>query len=146
MPPLGFGAVILRHSTLADNAARRGSGIFNHSNGDMTGSIITDNWPAGGDCWGYIDSKGYNLDGDGTCRLGAPTDQPAAEADLLGLAVHAPGKTATYALGAASAARDRIPAGGPGCDAAATDQRGVPRPQPAGGLCDTGAFEAQVGE
>jgi hypothetical protein len=45
------------------------------------------------------------------------------------------------ALGAGSAALDQIP-NASGCQQhISTDQRGVARPQPAGGLCDIGAFE-----
>ena len=62
-----------------------------------------------------IASGGYNLDGDGTCGLGASTDLPEAEADLQPLASWPPGLTATHALGPTSAARDRIPAGQAGC-------------------------------
>ncbi len=49
------------------------------------------------------------------------------------------GPTRTMALGAGSAALDRIPAGG-GCPSG--DQRGVKRPQ--GAACDVGAFESTV--
>lgn len=145
VPPLGFGSVEIFNSTIAGNTAAQGSGIFNHGYAlaEMTGTIVADNWPGGGDCWGAIDSQGYNLIGDGSCPDRMPTDLLEAEADLLALAVYAPGQTATHALGPASAARDHIPTGGPGCDPATdTDQRGVPRPQPAGGRCDVGAFEA----
>jgi hypothetical protein len=50
------------------------------------------------------------------------------------------GPTQTMALGSGSAAIDQIPRSGSGCPPG--DQRGVPRPFPAGGLCDIGAFEA----
>ena len=133
------------NSTITGNQAAQGSGIFNGELGqvELTGTIVAGNSPDGGDCAAFIASGGYNLDGDGTCGLGASTDLPEAEADLQPLASWPPGLTATHALGPTSAARDRIPAGQAGCIAAATDQRGVPRPQPAGGLCDIGAYEAE---
>lgn len=144
-PGIGFGQVKLVNSTITGNWASRGSGIFNGEWGqvELSGTIVVDNRPDGGDCAGGIGSLGYNLDGDGTCGLGQPTDLPRAEADLQLLAPWPPGVTATHALGPHSAARDRIPAGALGCGAAATDQRGVPRPQPAGGLCDMGAYEVE---
>ena len=49
------------------------------------------------------------------------------------------GPTETMALGVGSAAIDQVPATGANCPA--TDQRGVKRPQPAGGRCDIGAYE-----
>ena len=45
------------------------------------------------------------------------------------------------ALGAGSAALDMIPNAGRCGFSIASDQRGFARPQPAGGLCDIGAFE-----
>ena len=144
-PGIGFGLVKVFNSTITGNQAAQGSGIFNGELGqvELTGTIVAGNSPDGGDCAAFIASGGYNLDGDGTCGLGASTDLPEAEADLQPLASWPPGLTATHALGPTSAARDRIPAGQAGCTAAATDQRGVPRPQPAGGLCDIGAYEAE---
>ncbi len=93
---------------------------------------------------GTIVSTGYNLDSDDSCHLTQSSDRPAANADLLPLALNAPGTTATHALGNDSVARDRVPAGTAGCGTTiATDQRGEPRPQPAGGKCDAGAYEAR---
>ncbi len=145
-PPLGWGSVRLFNSTVTDNWAQRGSGIFNGKGGwfEMFGSIVANNEPSGRDCWNPIDSNGYSLDSDDSCGLTQPTDQPAGIADLLPLALYPPGQTASHALGAESQARDRIPIGETGCNPAIdTDQRGVPRPQPAGGLCDIGAFETE---
>lgn len=144
-PGIGFGQVKLVNSTITGNWAGRGSGIFNGELGqvEMSGTIVAGNRPDGGDCDGWVESLGYNLDGDGTCDLGLATDLPEAEADLQLLAPWPPGVTATHALGPNSAARDRIPAGQAGCTAGATDQRGVARPQPVGGLCDMGAYEVE---
>ena len=144
-PGIGFGLVRVFNSTITGNQAAQGGGIFNGELGqaEMTGTIVAGNSPDGGDCAGGVASRGYNLDGDGTCGLGQATDLPEAEAELQPLAPQPPGLTATHALGPNSAARDRIPAGQAGCGAAATDQRGVPRPQPAGGRCDIGAYEAE---
>ncbi|HEX8105554.1 MAG TPA: thrombospondin type 3 repeat-containing protein, partial [Solirubrobacteraceae bacterium] len=82
-----------------------------------------------------VDSA-HSLADDGSCRLGAPTDRPAA-APVLGALGQNGGPTRTHALGAGSAAID---AGGTGCPA--TDQRGAGFPRPLGAACDIGAFEA----
>ena len=94
-----------------------------------------------------VGSFGYNLDSDGTCF-----DQPPELGDLimmdplLGPLAENYGSTFTHALLPGSPAID---AGNPdGCTDAtggplATDQRGKPRPETAGGMCDIGAFEVQ---
>jgi len=72
-------------------------------------------------------------------------DLKGVNPNLDTLNVNAPGTTATHALLPGSPAIDKIPNTG-GCNGAGvtTDQRGVARPQPAGGLCDIGAFEVQA--
>ncbi len=84
-------------------------------------------------CAGPIDSSGFNLEFPGTsCGLefrGDPRLKPLANNG---------GPTNTHALGAGSAAIDRVGSGA--CPPPATDQRGVKRPQ--GPRCDVGAFEA----
>lgn len=147
-PPLGYGYVEVFYSTITANIAIRGhgSGVLNAANGPhvaLFGVIIAGNGPGGQDCAGWLSSSGYNLDGDNSCGLDQPTDAPGGQAGLRSLAVYPPGLTPTHALGPTSQARDRIPAGQTGCDPAIdTDQRGVGRPQPAGGRCDIGAYEA----
>jgi hypothetical protein len=84
---------------------------------------------------GTIVSNGHNLDGDGTCGLGEPTDLPGTD-PLLGPLADNGGPSETHALLPGSPAID---AGPPTCEA--TDQRGVPRPQEA--ACDIGAYERQ---
>lgn len=144
-PALGFGEIELLYVTITANAAARGSGVFNYEDAILIAgrSILAGNDP-GGDCWRPVtESRGYNLDGDGSCGLEDPADLPEGSADLLPLAPNAPGQTATHALGPASDARDRIPDTEPGCNEPGWDfdQRGVPRPQ--GPQCDIGAFEAE---
>jgi len=88
-----------------------------------------------GNCSGPISDGGHNLTFDGTgCPASFLRGNPR-----LGLLQGNGGPTQTMALRRGSAAIDRIPAVGAGCPA--TDQRGVRRPQPAGGKCDIGAFE-----
>lgn len=150
----GTATATIAYSTLALNTATvGGGGIHATTTGggstvSLATTIITNGSGAGPDCAmpsGSIISTGYNLAGDGTCNLTQATDQPAANAALMPLAVNPPGSTATHALGDGSAAIDRIPAGSAGCGTTVTaDQRGAMRPYPAAGKCDAGAFERQT--
>lgn len=146
-PPIGGAYVFLAYSTLAFNRAGNGGGIMDHGATFLMAAIVADN--EGGDCDALVGSAGYNLDGDESCGLDSASDVPGGLAGLRPLALNAPGLTMTHALGPASAARDRIPAGEvTGCAMGLPnpDQRGVARPQPAGGRCDIGAFEARPGD
>ena len=147
------------YSTLANNTAGAGGdGIHTMTaNGGvasvlLSATIITNGLGAGPDCArpsGAIISNGFNLASDDTCFPieDEDSDLIASEAGLLPLALNAPGTTPTHALSVVSPARDRIPPGGLGCGTAiSADQRGVARPQPAGGRCDIGAFERRPGE
>lgn len=151
----GDAAANLVYATLALNTATSGGGGIHtatsggNSSVTLAATIISNGLGAGPDCArpsGTIISTGYNLAGDGSCFLTQGSDQPQADAKLQTLALNAPGHTATHALGLGSAALNRVHAGAAGCGSAiTTDQRGAPRPAPAGGLCDVGAFEAQSG-
>ena len=149
----GSATTTLIYTTLALNTATSGGGgIHATTTGGgstvaLSASIVTNGSGAGPDCaapGGTILSTGYNLAGDGTCSLTQATDQPQADAKLLPKGLNPPGTTATHALGAGSAALNRIPAGAAGCGTTfTTDQRGAARPYPAGGQCDIGAHENQ---
>jgi len=144
-------------NNFADNDADStgtGGGAFTQSDLSLRNSIVaanTDKSPtvpaSTPDCVtdsGAVHRQGYVLIGNDTgCAFGAPDDPTGYQGDidpLLGaLAMHG-GPTATMALPLGSPALDRIPAAS--CTSSA-DQRGVPRPQPTGGLCDLGAFELE---
>ena len=143
------------YATFANNTATdagSGGGIHNvivagAASVTLSATIVS-NGPGGSpDCArpsGAIISTGYNLDGDDTCNLTQSNDQPGVDVGLMSLAFNAPGTTATHALRADSPAVDNVHNGGAGCGTAlTTDQRGAPRPAPAGGMCDSGAFELQ---
>jgi hypothetical protein len=140
---IGGADLAIYFSTITGNRAERGSGVYNEDHLYVFGTIIAGNEEPGGDCWNPLQSGGYNLGSDGSCFFDRPpTDLQYGNADLQPLALNPPGSTATHALGPDSDALDRIPTGSSGCDPSGnTDQRGVPRPQPAGGLCDIGAYE-----
>jgi CSLREA domain-containing protein len=132
------GPVEITHSTLSGNDSYDlGAGIGGATQQvRLLGTIVGNG--TSGDCTGPVVSLGNNLDSDGSCGLGAPSDLSGLD-PLLGPLAQNGGFTPTQALQAGSPAIDHIAAAE--C-AVATDQRGVARPQPAGGACDLGAYEA----
>src|SRR6185295_9171837 len=122
-----------------------GAGVWNEAGSTLTmhASIVAKNSPL--DCFGPIDSAGFNLigrtdgsviTGDTTGNLtGGPRPLKALDPKLSPLAPNG-ATTATHALRAGSPALGAVTAG---CPPPATDQRGLPRAGP----CDIGAFEAQ---
>ncbi|MCS6815929.1 MAG: FG-GAP-like repeat-containing protein [Blastocatellia bacterium] len=151
---IGGGAIVnggelyLSFVTIAFNQATtaNGGGIFNNSVGvvRIKNSIVAGNTAggAGGNCWsqgGPILSLGGNVDNDGTCFGGAGSPNIN-----LGPLQNNGGPTQTHALQAGSvaigAAIDCTDAQG---NSITEDQRGIPRPQPAVGACDAGAYEAR---
>jgi len=148
-----YRSATLTHVTLTGNAAAQGGGIYNEGDGEdedgifVAASIVADQ-AMGGDCAGSpLASLGYNIESGRSCGFTATGDQRnvgTAQLDLGPLALNPPGTTRTHALGAASVALDRVPPGAAGCGGqGGIDQRGVPRPRPAGGGCDVGAFELE---
>jgi hypothetical protein len=94
-------------------------------------------------------SNGHNIESPGnTCGFDQPTDQVnvSAEQLKLGPLQDNGGPTMTHALLPGSVAIDQIPeaecvdADG---ESLTTDQRGEPRPETGGTMCDVGAFEVQ---
>ena len=129
------GTVMLIACTLSDNQAAGISGV--------TGSLTVANSIIDGDCAGPIDSRGYNIESpSNTCGLDQTSDLADVTSGALGLEPLGEngGPTQTHALAAGSVAIDAIPQAT--CDVDA-DQRGQPRPEPAGTMCDVGAFELQ---
>jgi hypothetical protein len=94
-------------------------------------------------------SGGGNLESPGdTCGFDQPTDQVNVSAEDLNLGPLQDngGPTQTHALLPGSVALDKIPeADCLDADGAplTTDQRGEPRPETGGTMCDVGAFEVQ---
>ena len=95
-------------------------------------------------------SDGYNIEvGGDSCGFDTTGDQINVSAEALNLGPLADngGPTMTHALGAGSVAIDWIPEAD--CVDAdgqpvTTDQRGQPRPETDGTICDVGAFEVQA--
>lgn len=150
------GTVTISFSTINDNNALGGSG-GNLANDDSASYTLDDSIVTGGvadsspeNCSGFTaTSNGHNLFDDQSCGVGGTDNVVANEAAVqLGSLKNNGGPTETEALGSGSPAIDH--ADRTLCDSEtvnssqqAVDQRGVTRPQPAGGQCDIGAYEAQ---
>lgn len=156
------GATSLANVTMAGNVADA-DGNGQGDGGGLAGTAVTvknsiiggnvDSSPPPGlvnpDCQAALTSQGYNLisNNSGCTGSAGPGDKIGSAAAPIspGLAPLADngGPTFTHALISASPAHNAgspAPPGGPGDACAATDQRGVPRPQ--GGRCEMGSFEA----
>jgi hypothetical protein len=144
----------IRSTTISGNTAKGGAGsprggnIFGSpgSTYDIRDSIVANGIAAAGaNCVllenptspSSITSSGYNIDSLDECGFHAAGDHPATDPQLVSLADNG-GETDTEALAAGSPAIDM---GSPACQPPSADQRGVARPQPAGGRCDIGSFE-----
>ena len=133
--------VNIYNATIAFNnaPATLGAGISTQAGMSLINSIVAMN-NTGGDCQlrtpGINISGNYNLSSDATCGFTASFDHPNTNPLLNGLAVNAPGTTATHSLQATSPAINR----GFTLGFITTDQRGVARiPQ-----YDLGAYETDT--
>ena len=142
------GTLTLTNSTVFGNTAELldGGGILNEGTLTLTNTLID------GVCTTWLDgittTGGGNLESPGnTCGFNPATDQVSVSAEDLNLGELAAngGPTMTHkpgdgGLGEGSVAIDAIP--GDACDVT-EDQRGQPRPETGGTMCDAGAFEVQ---
>ena len=132
-------SITMTNSTVSGNTAGIDGGAIYLDQGELTstGSLI------GGDCSGGVISGGYNIESPGdTCgfdQAGDLVNITEGQLDLGPLADNG-GDTMTHALGAGSVAIDHIPAVDCEVD---EDQRGQPRPETDGTMCDVGSFERQ---
>lgn len=162
-----LGTINLNNVTITNNTADSdndgngdGGGIFRLSaTVQVQNSIIAGNFDTPGntgagtinpDCSGMFSSQGYNLigrnDGCSSFVNGVNGDKVGNGASpinpLLGALANNGGSTRTHALlpgSPAINASNPLPPGSGGFACAASDQRGVARPQ--GSACDMGAFE-----
>jgi hypothetical protein len=143
------GVLTLVSSTVTDNrvnavgsgAGLLGTGVVSVQQSIIAGNIVgaSPTSPAHlGDCGlgQFIDSAGSNISSDASCNFTTFGDRVNTD-PRLGPLTDNGGPTLTRAPLPGSPAID----GGPAICFPATDQRGVPRPQPAGGRCDIGAVE-----
>jgi hypothetical protein len=140
------GTLTLTNSTVSGNSAGIGRAIYNSYSGTATlRSTLVD-----GDCTAQFGapniSNGYNIESPAnTCGLTGTGDQNTVDRDDLNLGPLRDngGPTWTHALRTdpvVSAAINQIPEAACEVD---TDQRGEPRPETGGTMCDVGAFEVQ---
>ena len=125
------GMLTVTNSTFSGNGATNsGGGIRNIGTLNYTNTIIADS-TSGGDCVNSstIGTNTNNLVEDGSCSASLSGDPN------LGPLADNGGPTRTMAIAPSSLAYNA----GDNASCAATDQRGIPRPQ--GGGCDIGAFE-----
>lgn len=140
------GTVQFTNDTIDGNQAPTGNGggvWASGSNVQFVNTIVANNASASAsnaDCYqqGAITDQGHNLDSSGTCFTPSSSNGDINGNPKLGPLQNNGGQTDTQAL------LDGSPAINAGENSAcpATDQRGVSRPQPAGGVCDIGAYEA----
>jgi hypothetical protein len=131
----------LTNCTISDNEVAA-IGIGQDSAVTLAGTIID----GGCNMGGAATSDGYNIESPGnTCgfdQTGDQSDITEMQLNLGDLADNG-GPTMTHEPGAGSAAIDHIPGGA--CDLT-EDQRGEPRPEPGGTMCDVGSVEVQPSE
>ena len=142
--PFKASTATLNNVTIANNSAPAGGGIANGGTFKLKNSLIAGNSAGSApDCSGTLASQGYNLLGN-SAGCGGLTD--GSGGDLVGDAAHSldpklgplqgnGGATFTHALLPGSPAMNT----GSSVSCAATDQRGIARPQGMG--CDIGAYE-----
>jgi predicted outer membrane repeat protein len=123
----GSPAVTINNSTFVQNTARYGGAIFVFNGSVTLQNTIVANSLSGANCFS-VTSLGNNLSSDNSCG-GGSGDLLNAD-PLLGPLANNDGPTSTHALLAGSPAADA----GNTATCAATDQRGIARPQ--GSACD----------
>jgi hypothetical protein len=152
--------LLIAHTTFAGNSTGSAdaialSGGFTAANFTLRGSVIDEGALACVPQGFSEDPNGFNVDAGSSC-VGVNNDTdlknvPSASIGLGPLANNG-GPTLTRSLAPNSPAVDLVPTTGENCDGAgpmptdlATDQRGLgfPRPFPAAGNCDAGAYELQ---
>jgi hypothetical protein len=146
-----FGTMVLTNSTVSGNTATEGGAILTFEGTiTVTNSLIDGDCVAGAQQAVEVVSNGYNIESPGdTCGFDQEGDQPSVtEKDLnLGELANNSGPTMTHKPGdgglddGTSVAIDQIP--GDACNLT-EDQRGQPRPETDGTMCDVGSVELQA--
>jgi hypothetical protein len=139
-----FGASLISNLTIAGNHTNApGGAILNRGQARFKDTIVAGNvaTPAG-NCagTGTFASAGFNLESANSCAFNVAGDLVNTD-PLLGPVQNNGGPTATQALSASSPAVDAGSCTDLAGQPLTIDQRGVARPQPAGGKCDIGAYE-----
>jgi hypothetical protein len=137
-----FGSSMGNNLTIAGNRViGLGGGISSDAAFALKNTIIADNTATSeANCAGSFTSSGFNLESANTCSLNATGDLVNTEPQL-GTLQNNGGPTRTQALLAGSPAIDAGSCTDILGNPLSVDQRGIARPQPAGGKCDIGAYE-----
>ena len=154
------GQVDIHYSTFAYNDAHCEIGNLGSVqiwNSIIAGSLDASFFPAPGihgggtgtvgNCWGEIDSKGFNLDNappsEYSCGFRQPSDLLAVDPGLIPLSTYGESTPVLRLVPSSPAINSANPAEcGESDPYGNSDQRGVARPQ--GGNCDRGAFELEI--
>jgi Chlamydia polymorphic membrane protein (Chlamydia_PMP) repeat len=138
--------VTLVYATVVSNTSPEGANIWG---GGLTsfGSVVALAQGGGNNCsnLGSTTSNGFNFTDDASCNFPAGEAHSGVDPGLAALADNG-GSTQTRLPQPGSPLIDAIPNASCQADGAsgiATDQRGLPRPEVTGGLCDIGAVEVQ---
>ncbi len=134
------GTVNITNSTLSSNSGPNGGGgIYNKGTVSIGGSIVANNTASSGnDCVGTITDQGYNLESGTDCGF-TGTGSLQNTNPLLSTLGNNGGPTQTLALQNGSPAIGVIPI----AQCPATDQRGYVRPSSGLAACDIGAYQSQ---
>lgn len=148
------GAVTLVYATVAGNRAPAASniGLFGGGANNLTsfGSVVAVPQGGGANCalnGTTTTSQGFNFSDDASCGFTAGTDTQNGGDPGLGALADNGGPTQTRLPQVGSPLIDAVPSASCQADGAAgitTDQRGFPRPSPAGDPCEIGAVELQA--
>ena len=143
------GTAMLTNSTVSGNTADSGGGIYNGGTLTLTSTLVDGDCELSANPPSSITSNGYNIESPGnTCGFDTNKgDQVNVTAEQLNLGELADngGPTMTHLPGGGdfgedSAAIDKI--SGDACNVT-EDQRGQPRPEAGGTMCDVGSVEVQ---
>jgi CSLREA domain-containing protein len=143
------GIILINNSTITDNTAGYGSGLFVQPNAlaQLQNTIVAGNHSSADcDVYGTVISTGGNIEGPGnSCGFTDPTDQVNVSAIglALGPLLNHGGATKIHGLLPGSVAIDTGVSAGPVLGCPGEDQRGKLRTD---GLCDVGSVEVQDGE
>jgi hypothetical protein len=138
----GGGEFVFTYATVVGNTANSAGG--NLSIGSGADILINLSVIADGDCSlnGNTVTSAYDVTTETTCGLTDATDLHVTDPQLAPLGAYG-GPTLTMAPFVGSPVLDVVPNAqcGAGQDGITADQRGFPRPEVAGTLCDAGAVE-----
>jgi hypothetical protein len=146
---VGSNNLTLVYSTIVGNSAANTANVAGAAR-TVFATVVARALGGGQNCAaGTVTSNGFNFSDDASCAFtnAAQGDRQNAGDPLLGALAGNGGPTQTMLPQTGSPLIDVIPTASCQADGASgitTDQRGLPRPEVTGGLCDIGAVEVQA--